>query len=73
MKRGYSERHYDSDPFIRRSVADLRYGLRYNNDILTPMAEGAMKMAVVQVEMDNLNMFGLGDMVRDKLSLHDYD
>lgn len=73
VKRGYSERHYDSDPFIRRSVADLRYGLRYNNDILTPMAEGAMKMAVVQVEMDNLNMFGLGDMVRDKLSLHDYD
>jgi hypothetical protein len=73
VKRGYSERRYDSDPFIRRSVTDLKYGLRHHNDLLTPMADAAMQMAVVHVEMDNLNMFGLGDMVRDKLSLHDDD
>ena len=37
------------------------------------MVDGAMKMAVVHVEMDNLNMFGLGDMVRENLSLFDDD
>jgi hypothetical protein len=73
VKRGYTERHYDSDPFIRRSVPDLKYVLRHHNDMFTQMADGAMKMAVVHVEMDNRNMFGLGDMVRDKLSLPDDD
>jgi len=73
VRRGYSERYYDSDPFIRRSVTDLKYALRYPNDLSKPMVDGAMKMAVVHVEMDNLNMFGLGDMVRENLSLFDDD
>jgi len=71
VRRGYSSRHYDSDPYIRRSVTDLKYVLRDHNDILAPMAEGAMKMAVVHV--DPYQMYGLSAMVRDKLSLHNDD